>query len=297
MGFIEFSYFPIAASTDCSLMTEAFYYPTTFDEAFTADPFTRLDTSLTDFDAYFGQPITSADATNSVDSTSSVAPTTGTQPKSASNSPFVQSPLRQLDVFSYGFPFDANPISSTSDFNISPLSDDSPTPSLGGDVPQNALALASTPLSPRSQLRRQSTNSIFKSDNCSESSNPPKRKRGRPRLDRSSSSLCSLSTKTHRSQRLPHTQVERKYREGLNACLERLRKTVPTLCQADNQRALPDHPKLSKAAILEGAVEYIKEIKKERDLCLSAREGVLRGARFGVPVTQLQTSQSYYHAS
>jgi hypothetical protein len=219
MRLIEFSHFPITASTACSLIAEAFYYPTTFDEAFTADPFTGLDISLTNFDVYFGQPVFFANTTKSVDSTSPVVPTTGTKPKSTLDSPFVQSPLRQLSVFSYDSPFDANQISSTSDFIISPLSDDSHTPSLGGDVLQNAAALASPPLSPRSQLRRES---VFKSDDCSQSSNRPKRKRGRPCLDRSSSSLCSLSTKMQRSQRLPHNQVERKYRKGLNACLEHL---------------------------------------------------------------------------
>ncbi|KAG9190645.1 hypothetical protein G6011_08733 [Alternaria panax] len=66
---------------------------------------------------------------------------------------------------------------------------------------------------------------------------PPTRKRGRPRLHRPASEPSSTTTaanKVARTQCMPHTEVERKYREKLNAELERLRRAVPMLPQCDN---------------------------------------------------------------
>jgi hypothetical protein len=70
-------------------------------------------------------------------------------------------------------------------------------------------------------------------------------------------------------RRLPHNQVERKYRESLNTQLESLRRVVPALQQ--NQRVsdgadiedLPAPSKPSKAVILASATAYIKQIEKE----------------------------------
>ncbi|KAK7189130.1 hypothetical protein DPSP01_005474 [Paraphaeosphaeria sporulosa] len=262
MDYIDYSSFPMLASTDCSPTTENFSYPTAFDKAFVGDPFTGNDAPLTAFD-YFGRPVSSATATESLNATSSVAPT-GPQLES----PLAHHPFGQLDVFSSGFPWDTNPLPPTAlDLNLSPLSDDSRTPSLCGDAPQPSV-LASPPPSPQPQShsRRQSTSSsLLKFEDPSAA--PPKRRRGRPRLDRSSSSLSSTNSKNPRAQRLPHNQVERKYREGLNATLERLRQTVPALCVEDKfgLGGVVGHPKPSKAMILEGAIEYIREIERERD--------------------------------
>jgi hypothetical protein len=96
------------------------------------------------------------------------------------------------------------------------------------------------------------------------------RKRGRLCLDRasfnSSSNSCG-SSKCKLTSRVPHNQVERKYREGLNFELERLRRTVPTLPQCSGVRAV-GQPQLSKAMVLVGAIEYIKKIEQERDALL-----------------------------
>ncbi|KAF2675958.1 hypothetical protein K458DRAFT_253115, partial [Lentithecium fluviatile CBS 122367] len=73
----------------------------------------------------------------------------------------------------------------------------------------------------------------------------------------------STNTKQHR---LPHNQVERKYRENLNAELERLRRAIPTLPQnAAVDGGAMGQPKPSKAMVLAGAIEYIKAIERERD--------------------------------
>lgn len=71
-------------------------------------------------------------------------------------------------------------------------------------------------------------------------------------------------------RRLPHNQVERKYRESLNTQLESLRRVVPSLQQ--NQRScdgadiedLPTPSKPSKAVILASATAYIKQMEKDK---------------------------------
>ncbi|KAL5378075.1 hypothetical protein DPSP01_009359 [Paraphaeosphaeria sporulosa] len=71
-------------------------------------------------------------------------------------------------------------------------------------------------------------------------------------------------------RRLPHNQVERKYRESLNTQLESLRRVVPSLQQ--NQRGcdgadiedLPAPSKPSKAVILASATAHIKNIEKDK---------------------------------
>lgn len=278
MDYIDYSSFPLVASTDCSPTIEAFSHRTTFDNTFNACPFTASNASLDTFDTYASIPLSSNDATKSLDATSSVTSAEATQFKSALDPPFGRPPFGQLDLFTSGFSFDTTPVSSTAAFelSLSPLSDDSQTLSVCGDGPQDASLIASPSLSPQPSLKRESTDSSLKFEDCPDPSNPPKRKRGRPRLDRSISSRSSSSAKTQRGQRLPHNQVERKYREGLNASLERLRKTVPTLRQEDDLGGLLGHPKPSKAMILEGAIEYIKEIEKERDMYRSEIERIRR---------------------
>lgn len=107
----------------------------------------------------------------------------------------------------------------------------------------------------------------------------PVRKRGRPRLDRKLSGAApappsnapSWKHRQHRQRtpRQPHVQVERKYREGLNSDLERLRCAVPTLLQS-GEGAVMGQPKPSKAMVLSCAVAYIAKIEYERD---GLREG------------------------
>jgi hypothetical protein len=70
-------------------------------------------------------------------------------------------------------------------------------------------------------------------------------------------------------RRLPHNQVERKYRESLNTQLESLRRVVPSLQQnrASDGADIEDLPapsKPSKAVILASATAHIKHVEKER---------------------------------
>ena len=166
--------------------------------------------------------------------------------------------------------------------------DSSPTPSLCGDGSQ--LGLEPRPASPASSdasLKRHSP-----TDSTDQDLPAPKRvqrKRGRPRLNRSGTDDCTTTTTTNNTnannninninnnyadstaatksratRRLPHNQVERKYREGLNSELERLRRAVPTLPQREGGD-LNSPPKPSKATVLASAIDYIKFIEAERE--------------------------------
>ncbi|KAF1978230.1 hypothetical protein BU23DRAFT_253562 [Bimuria novae-zelandiae CBS 107.79] len=257
MEFIDYASYPTLSNTDFPPATTAFTYSPTLDQPCIPEPFALwTNTSPVGSNTYHDQPISSLDATKGLDTISPVAPSPVTQHKATWDPPL----FNQLDPFPSGLPFDSN-AKSTLDTSFSPISDHSRTPSLCDDVPQESPPLASPPLSPRPQLKRESTESSLKFEECP--SNPPKRKRGRPRLDRSTS---TSSTHAQRAQRLPHNQVERKYREGINASLERLRMTVPALCQEDDMGGLLGHPRPSKAMILQGAIEHIKTIEKERDM-------------------------------
>ncbi|KAF2816689.1 uncharacterized protein BDZ99DRAFT_566487 [Mytilinidion resinicola] len=88
------------------------------------------------------------------------------------------------------------------------------------------------------------------------------RTRGRPRVNRIKSDPIAASSNITDSQRLPHNQVEHKYREGINAELERLRGTVPTLPQRDSSD-LNGPPRPSKATVLANAIDYIQFLEAE----------------------------------
>ena len=67
-------------------------------------------------------------------------------------------------------------------------------------------------------------------------------------------------------QRIPHTAVERRYRENLNAHLEKLRQTVPTLAArkgAAGGKGDGEGVKPSKCEILHSAIEFIGAREKD----------------------------------
>jgi hypothetical protein len=71
-------------------------------------------------------------------------------------------------------------------------------------------------------------------------------------------------------RRLPHNQIERKYRESLNTQLESLRRVVPALqqrqraCDAADIEDLSAPSKPSKAVVLASATAYIKQMEKDK---------------------------------
>ena len=101
--------------------------------------------------------------------------------------------------------------------------------------------------------------------NVDRESSPPggKKKRGRPK-----SEILQLEDRKDNKEferpRLPHNEVERKYRESLNLGFEKLRATVPTLPKYDSGAASVAQ-KQSKAAVLGAAIEYIKYLEGENE--------------------------------
>jgi len=100
----------------------------------------------------------------------------------------------------------------------------------------------------------------------------------------------AASNRGRKRQRIPHTAVERRYRENLNAHLERLRQTVPALASRRTSGGIPlsgsnittttghrgsepntipvapllsDGAKPSKCEILNGAIEHIGLVERE----------------------------------
>lgn len=145
------------------------------------------------------------------------------------------------------------------------------TPSLCDDAEFLGLG-DSQPLTPSDQITPKTS---------PDSEAPPKRKRGRPRLIRADSDSSfgdPTPRKSRISKRQPHNEVERKYREGLNAELERLRLAIPTLPQCDSQAA-NGAPKPSKATVLASAIDYIHKMERERDRLRQENEVLKHGRR------------------
>lgn len=287
--------YPNVANPDYSPSQEMFAYPDQYGNAYQADTYTTSpEYSL---DTFFDQALTSVDTSSTFPkdqgSFNPTLPATGisasnttserTSSHSTSRHPSDAAPFGKLEQLSFGFSFD--PI-CTEPFETACFSPTthipSRTPSLCGDAPEKASSPTSSTstLSPRN-LKRESPSSP---DSASEEPTPkrPQRKRGRPRLDRTEtiSSTSSPSSKSQKTGRLPHNQVERKYREGLNAELERLRRAVPTLPQSDEAGAM-GQPKPSKAMVLASAIEYIRKIEAERDALKLENERLRQAAASG----------------
>ncbi|KAF2994965.1 hypothetical protein E8E13_003107 [Curvularia kusanoi] len=272
--------YPNVANQDYSPSQEMLSYPdqlgnTYIPDNYTTSPEFSLD-SFFDQAAYPPADMATAFPKNQGQYTtypSSGAPTTDNTPSNRTSSysnsrhPSDAAPLGKLEHFPFGFSFD--PL-STEPFERACFSPNthisSRTPSLCGDAPEKASSPSSSlTLSPRN-LKRESPSSPDSAPEEQPAPTRPQRKRGRPRLDRNEtvSSTSSPSSKNLKTGRLPHNQVERKYREGLNAELERLRRAVPTLPQSDEAGAM-GQPKPSKAMVLASAIEYIQKLEEERD--------------------------------
>ncbi|KAH9875356.1 hypothetical protein J1614_004848 [Plenodomus biglobosus] len=253
-------------------------------EAYNRTPNDTMD-SYFNSDNRFDRPLTSADMssdyqTKQQDTFNPTLPATGISATNDNNNNadqqqmFNSSTFGQFHQYPFGFAYDPSSMESNDSTYFSPQTHaTSRTPSLCGDAPQEAYSPTFSP-----QITKEESPGSPAS--LSEDNTPkrPLRKRGRPRLEHSSAESKSTtpSSKSQRSVRLPHNQVERKYREGLNSELERLRKAVPTLPQSD-EGAVMGQPKPSKAMVLSSAIEYIKKIEIERDALREENEKLRQG--------------------
>jgi hypothetical protein len=243
-------------------------------DAYAMSPDDSLSTFF-DADSFFNQALATSEKTNSNFLSEShpfdpTLPTTGiayTSGQQDYSQGLYNNNTGQMDLHAPDSTLDPAAVLSAEPASFSPTSHSSSrTPSLYGDAPRPAQSPSMSPCS----IKRESP-SPPASPREQTTSKRPLRKRGRPRLDRFDTEfpLPEPSSKCARTGRLPHNQVERKYREGLNSELERLRKTVPTLSHGDEA----GQPKPSKGMILSSAIEYIKTIENERD---ALREEVAR---------------------
>lgn len=92
-----------------------------------------------------------------------------------------------------------------------------------------------------------------------------KKKRGRSKLDPIARGVSGASAEDQCTARIPHNKVERKYREGLNTELERLRRAVPTMLQSHNGSGI-GQPKPSKSMVIAAAIKHIEMVTQQRDM-------------------------------
>ena len=85
----------------------------------------------------------------------------------------------------------------------------------------------------------------------------------------------TMSGRGRKRQRIPHTAVERRYRENLNAHLDRLRQTVPSLASRKGSGKEGEGVKPSKCEILSGAIDYIGTTDRE-NMALKSEVRALR---------------------
>jgi hypothetical protein len=90
-------------------------------------------------------------------------------------------------------------------------------------------------------------------------------KPGPPKPDSIARSASGTSTEGQRTTRIPHNMVERKYRDGLNAQLERLRRAVPAQLQSDDGDGT-SQPRPSKSMVIAAAINHIETVTLERDM-------------------------------
>jgi hypothetical protein len=300
---MEFSSFPKIANLEYSPSQSMLSYQDQFDKDYLNETYNTSPDQDCDTYPFIDQPFTSIEMSSGFPSglppksqgvvnptlpaTGISATTNNANPQQVFNSP----PFGQLEQYSYGFSFDPSSLQANEPNYFSPTNASSRTPSLCGDLPQQSYSptfsahanVQQHSYSPTLSPRAVKEESPCSPASLSEETTPkrPQRKRGRPRLDGSStSSQTSTSAKGQRSARLPHNQVERKYREGLNSELERLRRTVPTLPQSD-EGGMMGQPKPSKAMVLSSAIEYIRKIEKERDALKEENERLKQGQRAG----------------
>lgn len=268
-------------------------YSNYFDNPYLSDVFDpgpdyTLNTFF-DSDNFFSQPTTSIEGASNTQPKSqrtaaSKLPAT-IPPSSSHQQPYPQTynqpQFGQFEQYRGDFSIHPTPPQAGEQDSFSPITTATTLhfSTQSSDAPHQAV---SPSLSPHT-LKRESPSSPA---SASESSTPkrPTRKRGRPRMSRSSIdsqfAATSPTLKSQTSRRQPHNQVERKYREGLNSELERLRRAVPLLRQNDGTSAI-GQPKPSKATILATAIDYIQAIEKERD-ALKAEVEQLRRDQVGM---------------
>jgi hypothetical protein len=88
-----------------------------------------------------------------------------------------------------------------------------------------------------------------------------------------------VKNRGRKRQRIPHTAVERRYRENLNAHLEKLRQAVPSLASRSGPGnrsgdGSAEAVKPSKCEVLSGAIDHIGALDKENQVLRSENQAM-----------------------
>ncbi|KAH7082732.1 hypothetical protein BKA63DRAFT_137164 [Paraphoma chrysanthemicola] len=256
MNYSDMHFYPVMGHSDYSPVSEAFSYPEQYD--------TIDSLSYSNRDTAPGETTYSPLHRSPSHSASPLSPTANRWPN------LRPTPYGALGEFCGGF---NNP-------ELSPL----PTPGFGSPehvLPVPACSPGYESISPRSLERGSPISDTSHQPSEGEvDAKPAPRKRGRPRLNRSSTGDGSSGSIGRRSQCLPHKQVERKYREGLNMEFERLRRAVPTLPQSMEANVM-GAAKPSKGMVLAAAIDYIRRVEQERDAAMDEIERLGGHIRLG----------------
>ncbi|KAF2141275.1 uncharacterized protein K452DRAFT_287984 [Aplosporella prunicola CBS 121167] len=171
---------------------------------------------------------------------------------------------------------------NTFDFTTPPPELASPTSSLSGSDSPFSIPATMTSIDTSSE-RRSLKRASPESPSMDEIPPAPKRMLRTRTNTLSKVDVEAAAPRPTTKTRQPHNQVEKKYREGLNTELERLRRAVRTLPQPQPRRRSSTSsddeygysaaaPKPSKAAVLAGAVEYIRYLEAEHERLISENE-------------------------
>lgn len=283
MDFSDLCSYPLVTSMDSSPTIDAIPYPDPLDSSYLVNTYTTLpdynfpsvldhgslfDCSVPTTETYFAPTTMSYPVFNKGLQSSS---TRATHSNLIASSTVEHTPFGHIRDVTEGF--GATGLSNNA-FSVGSASRDTLQPETS----------AATRLSSRSPKRELSSD--VEEHNVEEpTAKRHQRKRGRPRLNRSSTASSDGSYqstpagKEPQPHRVPHNQVERRYREGLNMELERLRRAVPALPQSDDSNS-STAMKPSKAMVLAAAIEYIKKTEWERDAAIEEIERLGGRIRF-----------------
>lgn len=271
MDFSNLPAFPMAANPMYSPNSDAFPSPDEIDAYLTESYPALSDYGFNNYDTRNGPCFNRSNTPGARDVNWS-APV----PSSYVNTPSLVSPTSvasepPLNAWST---YNSTPLSCPADFQSAYTTTDFPN-----GYPSNPSPLPTPPTGHGSPIS-QSPIAAHPSPEDNSLKPPAPRKRGRPRIHRPASEpSATTATKIARTQCMPHTEVERKYREKLNAELERLRRAVPMLPQSDSADMGAVKP--SKSMVLAVAIDYIKELERQRDAAVEEVERLGGKMRFG----------------
>jgi len=180
--------------------------------------------------------------------------------------------IHDVDQYQTGpWPESSYATSLDSTLSISPTA----SPTLATEdygVPQYQQNSTVPPSSPRSSRSSPDASpQLWCSMDQDQRATQPLPRRGGRRAKQHSSTDIALQT----TGRLSHTMVERRYRNSINAAIQQLQDALPLFKTTDTKRDASKLPS-TKSAVLENALEYIKQLERECEKLRAGNEKMQR---------------------